>query len=380
MALVQKTIAQLTADMVTAWQNNTGVIANLQSGDFLLATLQAIAAQLDYIQAEILTVNNIARAQTSSRSDLDSFMAQFGFTRLPAIQAEGQVTFAKLVAGATAVTIPVGTLVQTPGGAVQYQVIADTTEPTYNATLNAYVLVAGQTSLTATVQALLSGTAYNVVAGQLNQIASSVPGIDTVTNGASINNGANAESDSSFRSSFVAWLNSLSDATYNAILSAVNGVEQGLMVSILENTLPNGSTQNGAFTVVIDNGTGTPGSSLINSVYNAVYATRALPIQPFVVGPTVLTPTIALDIRVASGYTSATVEANVQVAVVTMVNALSIGATLFISSIEEAALSVAGVVAVKPNNTTINSAQADLIATDVEAARITTSDVSVGTY
>lgn len=378
--LPQKTFQQLVADMVTAWSNQIGVVPTLNTGDALLAIFQSVSSQLDYLQSQVTLVNAVARAQTSSGADLDTWMAQFQFFREPATFAEGPVTFTKLVPATSQILIPAGTIVQTTGGAIQYVVIADTAQPTWSATYNAYVLAIGQSSLVASVQASVAGSGSNVSVGQLNQIASSLPGIDQVNNGAPISNGIDAQSDDAFRTAFISYLGSLAQGTYQAILTAAQSVQQGLQVDPIENIKPNGDAQLGAFTVFVDNGTGSPPSPLLDLIFTAVNAVRAFTVQPYVSGPGVVTGVIDLNVRLASGANSGVVTAAVQNAIIAYVNSLAIGGTLFISSLEGVALTTSGVTAVQPDNTTINSAQADLIPTDIQAIRTASIHVSVGTY
>ncbi len=390
MTLPVKTLAQFTSDQVTAWANAIGLTPALTTGDALLALFEAVSAQLEFVQSQVQLVVALSRAQTSTGADLDSWMAQFGVTRLPATFAEGVVTFTKLSPATTAVLIPAatltngvysgGVLVQTTGGAIQYQVIPDTTQPTYSPSQNAYVLAIGQTTLTASVQALVGGAAYNVSAGQLVQIASTLAGIDLVTNGSAINNGVDAESDAAFRARFPLYLASLAKATLAAILYAASSVQQGLSVTPLENTLPNGTTQQGAFTLIIDNGTGAPPSELLSLVYDAVYAVRAFTVQPNVIGPSVVNVPIGISIRLATGYTSGVVVPLVQSAIAAVVNGLADAATLYVSAVEQAALGVTGVLAVKPATTTINGVQADFVPTSFQTVRTSVGTVTVGLY
>jgi len=383
MTLPNKGFAAFVQDMVQSWSNYLDVNPNLQSGDVILAMFQGISSQLVFLEFLAQTVNNLARAATSTGADLDTWMADFGFTRLPGTAATGQVTFSKLSAAANPIPIQAGTLVQTIGGAVQYQAVADPTQPTWNASQNAYVLPAGQTSLAATVQALTTGTASNVTAGQLAQIATPVPGIDQVTNGAPITNGLNPESDASFRARFVLYLNSLAKATQAAIVAAIVSAQQGLLYNLLENTAPGGAVGAalGEFTAVIDDGSGNPPQSLINLVFNAINAVRGFTILPEVIGPTKVTPSIALTIRVQNGFVATAVQAAVQAAVVGAVNSQTVGTpTLFVSFINEAALSVPGCQAVQPGSTTINGSATDLSLTAFQVARVGTPNVAVGTY
>ena len=240
--------------------------------------------------------------------------------------------------------------------------------------------LAGQTTITATAQALVAGANFNVTAGQLSQLGTQVAGISTVTNPNPINNGLNAQSDTAFRAAFVSFLASLAQATESAILSAALQVQQGITVNLLENTNSLDQPQVGTFTAVVNNGTGSPPSSLLTNVFNAVFAARAFTVQPFVIGPVAVPAVIALAVRVASGFVSASVTTAVQNAVVSFVQTLGEGATLFISQIEAAALAVPGVVSVKPANTTINGLQADLTCTGIQTISTSISAVTVGTY
>ena len=257
--------------------------------------------------------------------------------------------------------------------------IADTTQSAWNAAANAYVLNAGQSSMTCTVQALVAGAASNVAAGALGQQGSSIPGIDMVTNAAAISNGINAQSDASFRAAFVAWLSTLAKATKAAILAAINAVQQGLLVTLIENETPAGISQQGCFSAICDDGSGNPPSSLLTAITTAVNATRAFGVQAYVAGPNVLTATISITVRIASGANATTVNAAVAAAIVAATNTGTTGQELYVSTCESAALSVANVVSVQPG-TTINGSNADLTPNANQEIRTTLSNVSVGNY
>ena len=380
MALPSKTQAEFVSAIVANWATSLGFQPTLQDGDSLLALMQSIAAQLVFLQAQVQLVNALARAQTSTGADLDSFYAQFGFTRLPGQMAEGPVVFSNPAAASSQILIPVGTVEQTIGGAIQYQAIADTNQPTFNPTLNAYVLQVGQTSLTATAQALVSGSASNVAANQLAQIATPLPGINTVTNTEPIDNGADAESDTAFRARFVLFINSQSAATFAAISSAIQGVGQGIEYQLEENVDINGNPNPGEFVASIDNGTGSPPASLIAAVFAAVEAKRGFTIMPEVIPVATSTVTVGLAIRAAAGYTLVAVQGAVANAVVAAINVLGIGAALSADIVVQAALSVAGCASVQLSSVLLNGENADLPAVVFEAYRSNINAVAVGTY
>ena len=378
--LPNKTFQQFISDMVASWAANTGVAPNLASGDPLLAFFQACSAQAVFLESVILSLINLTRAQTSTGADLDTWMAQFSFTRLPAVSAEGPVTLSALSAHSTATPAPAGSIIQTPGGAIQYQLVADTTQAAWSVSANAYVLPPNTLSMTATAQALVAGAGSNVQAGLLTSFASPISGIDTVTNPGAILDGINAEPDAAFQARFILYLDSLSKATSAAILEAIDSVQAGLDVVLLDNQNAAGAFTPGMFTVVIDNGTGSPPSSLLNAVSVAVGAVAGFTIQYNVIGPVLTSVTVALNIEVDSGFIPASVENAVAAAVAAAVNGLSIGAGLYLSGIVNAATAVAGVNSVELNSVLVNGAATDLLATETAVIRTTVAQVTVGTY
>lgn len=379
MTLPLKTIPGFVSDMIAAWSGQTGVKPVFQSGDVLLAFWQALAGQLDFLQAQIQIVLNLTRAGTSTGADLDSWMAQFNFPRLGATYATTTVTFTKNLPAAQPIVISVGDIVQTQGGAYQYAVVADTTELSYSVSQKGYVLVAGATSLTATVQATVAGSGSNVIAGAISQFGTSIPGIDSVTNGQPVENGYDAETDEAFRARFQLYLATLAKATKAAILAAALSVQQGLVVNLLENQRPDGTPLMGSFTAIVDDGSGNPPTSLLNNVYAAIDATRAFSVQPFVAAPTEIAATIVITIRLAPGANAAITNTTVQNAITGIVNETAAGATLYTSTIDAAAKLVTGVIAVR-SGTTINGVAADLSASPSQEIRTTVQAITVTNY
>lgn len=383
MTILQKSIPGFVSDMIATWAAGTSTSPVFTSGDPLLAFWQSVSVQLDFLQAQIQLVLALARAQTSTGGDLDTWMAQFNFFRLPANFATGPEVFSNRSVSSVNVIVPVGTVVQTVGGGIQYAVVADTTQSAYSAAANGYVLAVGQTSVTATAEALVGGSGSNILANLLTQFGTSLPGIATVTNPAPITNGVDAESDVDFRARFILYLATLAKATKAAILAAAKSVQQGLLISLLENQQPNGTQLLGSFTVIADDGSGDPPASLLNAVFNAVDQVRAFSVQPFVVPPTSIPAFISLAAHLAPlslGITAATVNTAVQNAIATAVNGLGPGATLYASAIITAALSVPGVSAVNPSTVTINGGGADLIPMISQEIRTVVASISVTNY
>ena len=111
----------------------------------------------------ILLVLQTTRLATSSGADADSFGADFGFTRLAAVAAQGSVTFSRYTPSMTAL-IPVGTIVTTADGTTQFAVGTDTTNAAWAAAQNGYLLGSGVASVTVPIAAVAPGSAGNVLA------------------------------------------------------------------------------------------------------------------------------------------------------------------------------------------------------------------------
>lgn len=370
---------QVLSNLIGAWAAESGAVPQLLPGDPLLALFQAVSSQIVFLESVAQYVANLTRAQTSTGTDLDSWMAQFDFTRLPAVYAVGPVTLGVNSVHNTSTNVSLNTVVQTVGGAIQYQLIADTTQAAYDPTSQSYVLPANTSSITATAQALAAGSSSNVQAGQLTQFSSPPAGIDTVTNGLAIQNGLDAESDSAFLARFVVYIQNLSKATLGAVEEAITSVQADLDYVVLDNTNAANQFQPGMFTVVIDDGSGNPPSTLINAVANAVAAVRGLSILSSVIGPQLVSGTVSLAVRLASGYTLAMVTASVQDAVATFSTTLTIGGAAYIDAIMDAAKSVTGVLSVAPTML-IDGVNSDLLVTPLEVWRVTAGNVTVTSY
>lgn len=370
---------QVLSNLIGAWAAESGAVPQLLPGDPLLALFQAVSSQIVFLESVAQYVANLTRAQTSTGTDLDSWMAQFDFTRLPAVYAVGAVTLGVNSVHNTSTNVSLNTVVQTVGGAIQYQLIADTTQAAYDPTSQSYVLPANTSSITATAQALAAGSSSNVQAGQLTQFSSPPAGIDTVTNGLAIQNGLDAESDSAFLARFVVYIQNLSKATLGAVEEAITSVQADLDYVVLDNTNAANQFQPGMFTVVIDDGSGNPPSTLINAVANAVTAVRGLSILSSVIGPQLVSGTVSLAVRLASGYTLAMVTAPVQDAVATFSTTLTIGGAAYIDAIMDAAKSVTGVLSVAPTML-IDGVNSDLLVTPLEVWRVTAGNVTVTSY
>jgi hypothetical protein len=372
--ITSKSFSQLVTDSVTAIQGRATQLIDFAIGSVLRAVVESVAAVAIWLESLILVLLQTTRAATSSGTDLDSFVADYGLTRLPATAATGAVTFARFTPTMQAL-IPVGTLLQTGDGTQQFTVIADTTQAAYNATLGGYVILASVTSAVATVQAVTAGAGGNVSAGTLSVIAQAVSYVDTVTNALAFTSGANAETDTALRARFISYIASLSKATKQAIGNAILSLKIGVSYALVENYQYNGTYQPGYFYAVVDDGSGTPGSTFLSSASNAIDAVRPFTSSLGVFAPVVVTANATMTATIAAGYDPVATKALVQAAVVAYINSLTLGQPLAYTRLLQVAYDASpGVTNI--TGLTVNGGTADIAATSQQRILVGTVVVS----
>ena len=327
MHLSLQNFTNLVEGMAAALQGAATSLLDLTVGSVLRAILEANASLALWLQWLIVQVLATTRLATSTGSDCDSFGADFGFLRLPAVAATGNVTFSRF-SPSVAAFIPVGTNLSTSDNSQGFAVIANTANPVFNAALSGYNLAAGIASLTVPAAATTAGTAGNVQPDSISVVASAIPGVDTVTNAQAFAGGVNAESDAAFRARFGNYLAGLSKATNAAIGSAIEGIQQGLSYVINENINQMGAAQMGHFVVTVDDGSGAPPAALVASVQQIVGAIRPVGSSFAVQGPVVLQADVSMTLTSQAGVSHQIVVATVAGAVEDYIDGLSVGATL----------------------------------------------------
>ncbi|AMG57767.2 baseplate J/gp47 family protein [Pantoea vagans] len=349
-------------------------LVDLAIGSILRALAESNAGVAMWIQQLIVNLLVTTRAATCSGEDLDSWMADFSFSRLSAVQATGQATFSRFTAANQAL-IPVGSGVTTTDGTQSYSVIADTTNSAYDASQSGYVIAAGVISQSVPVQANIAGAAGNAQAGTITVISGSIQYVDTVTNSTTYVNGKDAETDDAFRSRFVLWIASLSKATKAAIGYALSSMQSGVTYTLTENYAYNGTAQPGYFYAVVDDGSGTPSSTFISQAYSAIDAVRGFTVSFGVFPPSVVTANVALVITTDSSGNHATIVALVQAAIQKYIASLSLGQLLAYTQLVKVAYGASSLVT-NVTSLTLNSGTADIAASAKEVIRAGTISVS----
>jgi uncharacterized phage protein gp47/JayE len=327
MQLSLQNFSTLMEGMAASVQGAASSLVDLTVGSVLRAILEANAAVALWLQWLIVQVLAATRLATSSGADCDSFGADFGFMRLPAVAASGQVTFARFSATGTAV-VPAGMTVAAMGNAQSFVVFADTANAAYDAAAGGYVMMPGSSSVNATVVASVAGAAGNVQPGMIALMSTAVAGVDTATNATALTGGMDAESDTAFKARFGNFLASLSRATNVSIGAAIEALQQGLSYSITENRDQADNVLMGNFVVTVDDGTGSPPATLLQTVQLAVEAIRPVGTSFAVQGPVVVQANVSVTLVTAAGTNHAAAVAAVAAAFESYIASLPIGAVL----------------------------------------------------
>lgn len=368
MHLSLQTFQQLLQRMSASVQSSASQLVDLSVGSMLRAILEANASIGLWIQWLIVQTLGMTRAATSVASDLDSWMADFMLIRQPATPAQGVVTFSRFLTSLP-LTIPVGTIVKAPAPNLSYILTTDTGNAAWVPTESGYLLPTGISAIDLPVVAQAPGARGNVTAGVVSVIASSVPGLDLVSNRLALSGGSDAESDAKFRARFCDYINSRSQATAAAVGYAVSSIRQSMRYAQFANTDANGSWLPGKFLVIVDDGAGQTSASLLSEVYSAVERVRPIGSGFAIRPPDVVLVTVSITLAPGGEPLATDVQSAVIGAVSNYIEQLSIGPTLSVTRIVEVAYKT-GYLIRNIAGVTINGLNADLICSPFAILRI----------
>jgi uncharacterized phage protein gp47/JayE len=356
-SLSTQNFVQIVQNTVAAIQARSTQLLNLTVGSVLRAIVEANAGVILWLQGQITYVLTLTIFNTSVGSDADSWGAQFGFGRLAAVFAAGNVTFTRFTTTAQSV-VPFGAQLQSADGTQTFTVNTDPANGAYNLGLGGYVIPIGTPTLTVGVTATTPGSSGNVLANTITSMGQGIPGVDTVTNSAAFTDGLDAEPDVSYYARFVLFIAALSKGTLAAIQSAIANVQQGLQDTVTESFDYNGTYDPGFFYVVATDSSGSPSSDLLNAIGSAVEGSRALGIRYAVFAPTITTANVGMTITSAIGLDHPTVVGNVGLALTAFINAIPLGAGLPYTQLSAIAYGVPGVINVSA--VLLNSSTSDI--------------------
>ena len=320
MQLQLRDFASLVSQGAAAVQGASRALVDVSVGSVLRAMLEANASIALWLQWLVVQVLGMTRASTSEGADLDSWMADYGMARLPAVAAVGQVRFARFATTEPAL-VPAGTLVRTADAGQGFAVVADAGHPAWSAGQGGYAMGVGVGSVLVPVRAEQPGAAGNVLGGSIALIADALAGVDTVTNENPLSGGLDAEDDAALRRRFRDYLASLGRATPVAVRHAVASLRQGLRCHVAEDV------GTGVFVVTVDDGTGAPPAALLSQAASAIEAVRPVGTSFAVQPPVVTAANITLAVA-AEGVPQPEAAAAAQQAIVAHVAGLGIGEAL----------------------------------------------------
>ena len=338
-----KAFPAIMRDSIAYVQSSGSRLIDFSVGSSLRAVLEASAGIGLWMQSELLRVAAASRLSSSSGADAESFVADYGLSRLPAVPAFGNVTFSRFSASQAA-SVPVGATVRAADLTQDYAVVADPAHPLFSAVSQSYVIPVGTLSASVPVRASVAGAGGNASAGTVSLIGSNIAGIDLVTNPLAMSGGDEAETDEELKGRFPLFISSLAKATRSAVGAAVAGVRQGLSFTVAVNTDEIGNFRPGHFVITVDDGSGAPSPALLSDVTTAVESVRALTETFSVRGPVAVPVDVALTVSTTPGTARAPVLQAVRDAVAAYVASLPVGATLPASRIAAVGYSVSGAV------------------------------------
>ncbi|AZV37896.1 hypothetical protein CFR75_08625 [Komagataeibacter xylinus] len=367
MALTFQSFRTTLGNMVASAQGACPSLLDLNVGSPGRAMLEAVAGLGLWFQFIALQILSLTRLATSIGTDADSFVQDFGLTRLPGTAATGTVTFTSFSPASQSATVAVGATVRTASSLV-FTVVQDETNAAWSTSAGAYVRPAGTASITVPVECASTGVTGNVAAGAICLLGTAISGIDTVTNASALTNGSDGETDAALRTRFVSYINSRSKATVSAIENAVTDVSADLIYQVLENVDTSGAFLPGNVVVFVDDGSGDVSDSVIDAVYAAVDDVRPAAVSIQVVRPNVVRPPVTMTVTVSNTGDLTTVQATISTNIATYLNSLAIGASASYSRLIQIAYAASTSVT-NVTDVTLSGGTVDLPATTGTAYR-----------
>jgi len=307
--------------------SSLGALAN---GASILGMM--LSNQLAYVAATARLLNADG-SLSSTGADIDSFFLPFGITLNPAGSASGQVQLAVSGAATVAVFVPVGGLLQTGGvgitGGLQYEIIADPNNTTYDPVANGYTIAIGSSAVSVSVTCLTPGTIGNVPIGAISQAYNTtgnpqVIGITSITNTTAFTNGTDAETYDAFVARGQARLAGGTTGTPYALYATAMKASPNLTVQIGDGLDSSGNVT-GANSTVFVNSLGQsspPSAAVLSAVSAAVLAVKPAGMTFTVQGPGLIVVNGDVTLKLDGSQTQASVIAAAQLAFLNYIDSI----------------------------------------------------------
>ena len=353
-----KSIGTIVSNQAATVQANSTVLIDFSVGSILRAVAEANAAVAVWLQGLVLVVLQVSRLATSQNADVDSFVNDFGLSRLPSSGSSGSVTFSRYSTTQSAF-VPVGAQVQSADGTQTFTVLADPTNIAYNAALSGFLIASGVASVSVEVVSVGVGPATNVVAGAINRLLTSIQGVDYVSNASACAGGSSGETDAALKLRFVLYILGLSKGNVYGIEYALASLNVSISYTITDQYNYAGVYSPGFFYVVVDDGSGYPSSTYLAAATVAVQSSKPLGVNFSVFGPAITTVNVNATITSLPGYTHTNVAAAASAAIAAGIQGLGLGNGLDVYQISQWVLATPGVAVGGVAGLTLNGLSGD---------------------
>lgn len=369
MSFSLRSFATMVSASLTTVQASCAQIVDVSVGSPARALMEAVGGVGLWLQYAVVQALQRTRLATSTGDDCDSFVADFGMNRLPGVAATGVVTLMSFTPDAQSAVILPSVVVRTVSG-LSFGVVQDEAHPSWSASVGGYVRVRGQASIDVPVMCQKNGRIGNVDVGGISLMGTAVAGIDTVTNALAFLNGSDAESDEQLRARFPLWLAAQATANKASIANAISGVQNGLSYTLEDGRAADGTLRSGYFTAVINDGSGVPSRQLVNNVYGAIDAVRALGVGFAVRGPVILPVFIAMTVSVPISVAQKDVQKAISTVIENDILNSPIGGGYAYSRLSYLAYVGAGITVNSVSNVLMNGSQEDIPAFEAQSLSV----------
>ena len=315
---------ELYNELMAAFAEATGMEA-AGSGD-LAARMYAVAAQLWGLYVQCDWVNRQCFPQTAQGEYLDLHAQLRGVERREATAAEGVLRFTVDAAGAADREIAAGTVCMT-AGLTRFE------------TIEAGTLEAGETSVDIRARALEAGSAGNVAAGTILQMAVAPVGVSRCTNPAAFTGGTDREDDETLRARVL--------ETYRRLPNGANAAfyQQGALsfdevAAAAVIPRPRGV---GSVDVVVSTAAGAPSAELLEELEDYFEARREIAVDVQVRAPEMETVDVTVQVAAEEGQDVQAVQDAVEAALRGWFDGRRLGQSVLRAALGELVFHVEGV-------------------------------------
>lgn len=363
MAIVPKTVEEILDDITDSLAEQAAGSIDAGSGTVLGALVRSFAAPLATLWQDLQVVERDSNIATAEGDSLDLLVNTFGMSRNTGSYASGNLiatpkalsNVANVQAGefflfgSLVLTVTATTSLQAPYSVIPVQV--GTLGSDFNLPANVEVLSA---------TADLNSKFKFAVGSSLDSRG--------LPNGG-LSGGVDPELDSELRSRFANFLQSLTRATYQAVLQALQAIPELRSVALVD-----AAPMPGFISVYVDDGsTDTQVSATTRAlVESALFEWKAAGVGVRIYVLDKVVQPVVVNIRVSSDSVPSSVEQAVRQALTTLLSGYAQGQSLYVSKLVDVAFNTPGVLDAK-----IVAPTADVLVQDYQAFRASSVTVNV---